>query len=65
MIVGRGIGSSGKKFFQMKRFDVKSVVACVKILLREMFVSVLIDCSTHFVSYFFADCQTAFEVSAS
>jgi hypothetical protein len=21
MIVGRGIGSSGKKFFQMKRFD--------------------------------------------
>ena len=43
----------------------KSVVACVKILLRQMFVSVLIDCSTHFVSYFFADCQTTFEVSAS
>ena len=43
----------------------KSVVACVKILLREMFVLVLIDCSTHFVSYFFADCQTTFEVSAS
>jgi hypothetical protein len=44
---------------------VKSVVACVRILLREMFVSVLIDCSTHFVSYLFADRPSTFEVSAS